>query len=134
MDYLDTKSKGREEPLSATKPDLHYKLNNVEQSKHGTAAGQLAWVYADTSSTPVSFTSMTLQGNQKTVALLKSCRETSARITNENLASSRYVSLDFATIHCRVFFDASIQNLSNKYSQIGSVLFLADSDNLCNHF
>lgn len=134
MAYLDTKGKDTTGSLHATKLDLTRQLNDEELTQHRTAAGRLAWVGTGTSPTTACIASIALQGKQKTIALLKGCLEAYANLQAESLAFLRYVPLEFATIHIRVFSDSSFQNLPDKQSQLGFVFFLADGNDCCNIF
>lgn len=134
MTHIDTKGKSEHPDSATTKPDLHRELNDEEISAHRSIAGRLAWIGTGTSPTSAFLASMALQGKKKTVALLNSCREAYAAVPNQQLASLRYVPLDFATIHNLVYSDGSFQNLPDKHSQIGFVFFLADGSDRCNLF
>lgn len=77
---------------------------------------------------------MALQGKNKTVALMQSCRDAYARVPIDRLAKLRYVPLNFSTVHIHVFFDAPFPNLTDMHSQVGFVFFFADGNNKCNLF
>lgn len=102
------------------------RTNIWRKTQHHTAAGILALIVIGTSPTSACLASMSLQGKTKTVALLT--RFLNAKIPEEHLASLRYVPLDLDTLHIRMFLDGSFQNLPDKHSQIGFILFLADSN------
>lgn len=136
MAYIDTKNKDSDNvsAKTVTKPDLHRKLNDGEVTQHRTATGRLAWVATGTSPTYACLDSTALQGKKKTVSLLQSCRKAYNQLAVDNLASLRFVPLDFESIHIRVFSDSSFQNLPDKHSQIGFIFTLADKHDKTNIF
>lgn len=77
---------------------------------------------------------MALQGKKKIFAVLQDFKSAYAQVPEEQLASFRYVPLDFATIHIRVYSDGSFQNLPDKQNQVEFIFVLADGNDRCNLF
>lgn len=132
MAYLHMKGRDNAAFDPVTKVDLHRTFTEDEIRQHRTASVRLSWVGTSTSPTFACLASMALQGAKKTVALLCSCHEAYVLISHGNLASLRYVPLNFDTIHIRLFSDGSFQNLPDKHSQIGFVFILADGNEKSN--
>ena len=74
---------------------------------------------------------MALQGKVKTVSVLQSCHENYEVIPANNLEFLRYVPLEFDTIHIRVYYDGSFQNLPDKNSQVDLDLSFTDDNDIC---
>lgn len=68
------------------------------------------------------------QGMQETTTLLNFCRQAYSQIQLHQLALLRNASLEFDTIHIRVYSNVSFLNLPEKHSQIGFVFVLADGN------
>lgn len=103
------------DPINVTKLDLPRELPDEEMTQNLRAAGSLAWVSTGTSPTSACLAIMTLKGKKKTLLLLQGCREAYAKIPASNLASLRYVPLDFDTINIPVISAGSFQNLPDKH-------------------
>lgn len=99
MAYLDTKGKYTSNNDPNTKPEIHREISDKELTEYSTAAGRLAWIGTGTSHTSACIVSMALQGKKKTVSLLQSFQDEYKNVAIEKIASPRYVTLDFDTIH-----------------------------------
>lgn len=124
--YLGKKGKAHQNDTYATNLDLRLELTDDDASKHGTFAGSLPWTETETSFELACIASMDLWGKKKTVAFLNSCLEARAKFFRERLALLCKFPLDFTSIHIRVFFYGSFQNLTDKQSQIDYMSVLAD--------
>lgn len=104
---------------STLQSDLSHPTTRDELSSHRTVSGRPSWIATAPSPSSTFSASVSLQGNVKPIFLIEKEKD-------HKLLSISYVPFDFSSLHIRIYTDAAFQNLKDKRSQIGFMLFLSD--------